>query len=54
MQMTASELLQGLLAPLYALYDSFNPTGNFMQLTILVVLTLGIIGVIIKNIMNWR
>ena len=54
MQMTAMELFQGLLAPLYALFDTINPTENFGQLTILVLLTLGIISVIIKNILNWR
>jgi hypothetical protein len=52
--MTATQFLEGMLAPLYAVFNNINPSENFVQLTVLIMLVLVIITVIIKNIFGWR
>lgn len=52
--MQIADFLQGMLAPLYALCEKVSPTENVVQLTILIIFTIGIFGVIIKNLIFWR
>lgn len=47
--MSISVFLNGLLAPLYALFDGgFNPSENFGQFIVIAIVSLSLLSVIIK------
>lgn len=46
----ASEFLSGLLTPLFAAFDVYNPTGNLLQFAVLFCVVCAIIRVIISII----